>query len=253
MTVADIDALAREYAASAGDGAPAYERIKLVLGNRIRSGAWAEGDRLPSEHQLVAALGVSRMTINRALRELSDSGAIMRTAGVGSFVAPTKAASSLLEVRNIADEVQLRGHRHSTRLVWLAEEAVDSRPFAADSTTDRAFRSVIVHHEDEVPIQLEDRLVNPAIVPAYLKQDFTAATPNDYLSRVAPLTRTELVIEAVLPTVEQAELLGIEPTAPCLQILRRTWSAEGLVSIVRLTQPGARSRLEGGFETAAAR
>lgn len=253
MSQFDTTELTHEFDAIAGDGTPAYERIKRVISARIRTGKWDEGDRLPSEHQLVAALGVSRMTVNRALRELADSGAIVRSMGVGSFVAETKAVSPLLEVRNIADEVQRRGHRHSTRLISLAAEDAEDRPFAADSTTDRVYRSVIVHFEDGAPIQLEDRLVNPAFVPEYLEQDFSSFTPNDYLSRVAPLTRTELVIEAVLPTDEQAVLLSIEPHEPCLRIRRRTWSDEGLVSIVRLTQPGARSRLEGGFESAGTR
>lgn len=252
MTRIDAVELTREFAAI-GDGAPAYERIKRVVSTRIRAGQWKEGDRLPSEHQFVAALGVSRMTVNRALRELADSGAIVRSMGVGSFVAETKAASPLLEVRNIADEVQRRGHRHSTRLISLRAADVDDSPFAADSTTDRVFHSVMVHFEDDTAIQLEDRLVNPAIVPEYLGQDFTSSTPNDYLSRIAPLTRTDLVIEAVLPTDEHARLLGIETWEPCLRILRRTWSDEGLVSVVRLTQPGARSRLEGGFEPSRAR
>lgn len=253
MTLIDTTELTREFEATGGDGTPAYERIKRIIADRIRTGRWDAGDRLPSEHQLVAALGVSRMTVNRALRELADSGAVVRSAGVGSFVAETRAVSPLLEVRNIADEVQRRGHRHSTRLISLGAEEAADRPFAADSATDRVFRSVIVHFEDEAAIQLEDRLVNPALVPEYLEQDLTVFTPNDYLSRVAPLTRTELVIEAVLPTDEQAALLAIESHEPCLQIRRRTWSVEGLVSIVRLTQPGARSRLEGGFETSAAR
>ncbi|WP_206446673.1 histidine utilization repressor [Agrococcus sp. KRD186] len=245
----DTASLAREFEATGGDGTPAYERIKRVISDRIRTGKWGEGERLPSEHQLVAALGISRMTVNRALRELADSGAIVRSMGVGSFVAETRAVSPLLEVRNIADEVQRRGHRHSTRLISLAAEDADDRPFAADSMTDRVYRSVIVHFEDDTAIQLEDRLVNPALVPEYLQQDFTSSTPNDYLSRVAPLTRTQLVIEAVLPTDEQAAVLGIESHEPCLQIRRSTWSAEGLVSVVRLTQPGARSRLEGGFDS----
>jgi GntR family transcriptional regulator, histidine utilization repressor len=249
----DTAALAREFAALGGGGTPAYERIKRVIRARIRSGKWDEGDRLPSEHQLVAALGVSRMTVNRALRELADSGAIVRSMGVGSFVAETRAGSPLLEVRNIADEVQQRGHRHSSRLISLAAEEAHDRPFAADSTTARVYRSVIVHFDDDAPIQLEDRLVNPALVPRYLEQDFSSCTPNDYLSRVAPLARTELVIEAVLPSDEQAALLAIEPHEPCLQIRRRTWSTDGLVSVVRLTQPGARSRLEGGFAASGAR
>lgn len=253
MTQIDTALLTREFEATGGDGTPAYERIKQVVSARIRTGKWSEGDRLPSENQLVAALGVSRMTVNRALRELADSGAIVRSMGVGSFVAETRAASPLLEVRNIADEVQRRGHRHSTRLVLLGAEDTADQPFAADSTTSRVYRSVIVHFEDDTAIQLEDRIVNPAIVPEYLEQDFSSFTPNDYLSRVAPLTRTELVIEAVLPGEAQAVLLGIEPHEPCLQIRRRTWSADGLVSVARLTQPGARSRLEGAFNTSGSR
>jgi GntR family histidine utilization transcriptional repressor len=253
VSAGDATELTREFDASRGDGTPAYERIKRMISARIRTGKWDEGDRLPSEHQLVAALGVSRMTVNRALRELADSGVVVRSAGVGSFVAQTKAVSPLLEVRNIADEVRRRGHRHSTRLVSLAAEDAHDHPFAADSTADHVYRSVIVHFEDDAAIQLEDRIVNPDCAPDYLEEDFASVTPNDYLSRVAPLVRTELVIEAVLPTDEQAALLAIEPHEPCLQIRRRTWSVEGLVSIVRLTQPGARSRLEGGFETSAAR
>lgn len=248
MTGVDSAALSREFQATSGDGTPAYLRIKRLVSSRIRTGEWDAGDRLPSEHQLVSALGVSRMTVNRALRELADSGAIVRSSGVGSFVAAPKAASPLFEVRNIADEVQRRGHRHRTRLVSLTAEDADGRPFAADSATDRVFHSLMVHFEDDTAIQLEDRLVNPALVPAYLEQDFARVTPNDYLSRVAPLTRAELVVEAVLPTAREAALLGIDAGEPCLLIRRRTWSADGLVSIVRLLQPGTRSRLEGGFD-----
>lgn len=251
MTGIDSAALSREFQATSGDGTPAYLRIKRLIGARISAGEWHAGDRLPSEHQLVAALGVSRMTVNRALRELADSGAIVRSSGVGSFVAAAKAASPLFEVRNIADEVQRRGHRHRTRLVALAAEDVDDRPFAADSATDRVYRSVIVHFEDDTAIQLEDRLVNPALVPDYLLQDFARSTPNDYLTRVAPLTRAELVVEAVLPAESEAALLGIDASEPCLLIERRTWSADGLVSIARLLQPGTRSRLEGGFKAPA--
>ncbi|WP_405216896.1 histidine utilization repressor [Agrococcus sp. Ld7] len=262
MSGLDADALAREFHVAGGDGTPAYLRIKRLVSARIRTGEWDAGDRLPSEHQLVAALGVSRMTVNRALRELADSGAIVRTSGVGSFVAAAKAASPLLEVRNIADEVERRGHRHRTRLVSLAAEDADGSPFVtgaaagdgagAGAADDRVHRSVIVHFEDETPIQLEDRIVNPALVPGYLEQDFTSSTPNDYLSRIAPLTRAELTVEAVLPTEAEAALLGVETAEPCLLIRRHTWSRDGLVSIVRLLQPGTRSRLEGGFDASGA-
>ncbi|MGV9410656.1 histidine utilization repressor [Nocardia sp. NPDC003693] len=237
------------YAAAGGESAPAYERIKLLVAAQIRAGRWREGDQLPSEHQFVAALGLSRMTINRALRELTAEGLIVRMMGVGTFVAETKKPSPLFEVRNIADEIARRGHRHRTEVVLVRAEQLDAgQPFLRESIGPRAFHSILVHFEDDVPIQVEDRYVNPVQAPDYLAQDFTATTPNDYLSRVAPLVRGEHVVEAVLAGAEETRLLAIDAAEPCLLIRRRTWSETGLVSVARLVHPGSRNRLEGVFE-----
>ena len=63
------------------------------------------GDRVPSENELVESMNVSRMTANRALRELNDEGYVERIAGRGTFVADYRSQSHLLEVQNIADEI----------------------------------------------------------------------------------------------------------------------------------------------------
>ena len=60
----------------------------------------------------------------------------------------------------------------------------------------------MVHFENEVPVQIEDRCVNAAVVPDYLLQDYTATTPHDYLSLIAPLTEGEHIVEAVQATSE---------------------------------------------------
>jgi GntR family transcriptional regulator, histidine utilization repressor len=240
--------LAALFADSGPASGPAYERIKSLVRGRITAGRWRSGDQLPSEHQFVDALGISRMTVNRALRELAASGVIHRVVGVGTFVAPAKAASPLFEVRNIAEEIARRGHRHRTAVMFVRREPVDAGdPLYQDLPHDSVFRSLLVHFDDDVPIQLEDRLVDPAQAPGYLDQDFEAMTPNEYLSRVAPLVRGEHVVEAVLGGREDCRLLRIERTEPCLEIRRRTWSARGLVSVARLVHPGSRSRLEGAF------
>ncbi len=242
-TSTDVD-LARQYAAAGTAVTPAYERVKSVLRAQIDAGLWPEGFQLPSENQLVGALGLARMTINRALRDLAADGVVTRVAGVGTFVAPAKGVSPLFEVRNIADEVQLRGHRHRTQVVFLrTEPAGDPRGLWHGE----AYHSLLVHYEDDVPIQLEDRYVNPAEARDYLDQDFSTETPNSYLSRVAPLTRGEHVVEAVLGSPQECRLLEIPTTEPCLVIGRRTWSSRGLVSAARLVHPGSRSRLEGTF------
>ena len=78
-------------------GLPLYASVKRSILDRIRSGEWASGHRIPSESELVAELGVSRMTVNRALRELSMEGVLVRMQGLGSFVAEGKQPLGVFE------------------------------------------------------------------------------------------------------------------------------------------------------------
>jgi len=226
---------------------PPYLRIKAFIADRIRSGEWAPKFRLPSENEMVRDFGVSRMTVNRAFRELTAEGLIVRTQGLGSFVADIKPSSELLEVRNIADEITSRGHTHAAKILVAESRSADPDMATALGLKPGApvFHTVIVHHENDVPVQLEDRFVSPACAPGYLDHDFSAVTPNAVLSRLAPLTEIEHVVEAILPETWEAKALDMAETEPCLLMRRRTWSAGMAVSIARLVYPGKRFRLIG--------
>ena len=108
---------------------------------------------------------------------------------------------------------------------------------------EHVFFSQVLHFENDLPIQLEQRYVNAALVPEYLLQDFTEITPHEYLSDVAPLTEATHEIEAVLANDEICQLLDITHSEPCLQVKRRTWSRKGIVSLAILTAPGSKYRL----------
>src|SRR5262245_29449395 len=69
---------------------PLYEKVKQFITDGIRAGEWEAGGRLPSEIDLVEKLGVSRMTVHRALRELMATGIVVRLQGVGTFVSRNK-------------------------------------------------------------------------------------------------------------------------------------------------------------------
>lgn len=230
--------------------APLYARVKQMITQQITSGAWPAHHRVPSESELVAELGFSRMTINRALRELTADGLLVRMQGVGTFVAEPKGQAALFEVHNIADEIASRGHSHRAEVIVLDE--VKATPERAMSLNLRegtqVFHSLLVHFENGVPVQIEERYVNPQAVPHYLEQDFTHDTPYAYLSAQAPMTQGEHVVEAVLATPAECKLLKIERGEPCLLIRRRTWSGRQVVSSTRLLYPGTRYRLEGKFE-----
>jgi len=234
----------RELAES--DSGPLYAGVKQMILDRIHSGEWPPKHRVPSENELVIELGVSKMTANRALRELANEGELVRIQGVGSFVAERKGYSALFEVRNIADEIHDRGHLHEATVVILAKETAS--PETADALEldigASVFHSLIVHSENGVPVQIEDRFVNPALAPSYLEQDFTDTTPNAYLTNAAPLSGAEHIVEAAMPQPWECKLLMILKSEPCLMIRRRTWSAKHVVSVARLVYPGQRYRLQ---------
>ena len=112
----------------------------------------------------------------------------------------------------------------------------------------KVFHSVMVHHEDGVPIQLEDRHVNPAAAPDYLQVDFQTTTPTQYLFQCAPLSEARYSIEAALPTRLEAKALGIKQSDPCLVITRCTISGAHVASQGRLVYPGMRYSLQGNFQ-----
>jgi GntR family histidine utilization transcriptional repressor len=228
---------------------PLYLQVKHHILDNIGSGKWGTSTRVPSENDIVKSFGVSRMTANRALRELQDEGVLVRIAGVGSFVADRQAHGHPLEIRGIDAEIRQRGHVHRSEIVSLekiravAELAED---FGVAARTE-LYCSVIVHFENDRPIQLEDRYVLPQLAPDYLRMDFKHTTPHEYLIKAAPLQQAEHVLRAEMPDERTRKLLLMKKDEPCLVVIRRTWTAEQIASVARLYHPGSRYELSGRF------
>lgn len=229
---------------------PAYLQVKTFIQQHISSGDWRPGDPVPSEATLMQQFGISRMTVNRALRELTAEGMVIRVQGSGTFVAELHRIASNLTIRDIQEEVVERGHVHAARV--LLSQTEKAAPALAKSlglrTGARVFHTVLVHLENGVPIQLEDRYVNPAAAPHYLKTDFNQTTPTRHLLTEAPLTEASYSIEACLPTPEQAQHLEISAREACLAMVRRTVSGAQVASVVRLVYPGSRYSFAGRFQ-----
>jgi GntR family histidine utilization transcriptional repressor len=231
------------------DARPLGERIRKFVLAKIDSGAWPEGYRVPSETELALGFRTARMTVHGALRELATAGVLCRRPGAGTRVAPRRAQSTLLEIRNIHDEIVERGHRHSVKVHRLAAEACD---LATATELELApgsevFHSVIVHFENDRPIQLENRFVTPSFAPNYLQQDFACATPNEHLMSLGPLEEVEHVIQSLMPDRATRTVLKIPQGEPVLHVRRRTWSGGAVVTSARLIHPGSSYSLVGRF------
>ncbi|MGA2780002.1 MAG: histidine utilization repressor [Steroidobacteraceae bacterium] len=228
---------------------PLYMQVKRHILDNIGSGKWAASTRVPSESEIVKSFGISRMTANRALRELRDEGVLVRVAGVGSFVADHQARTHPLEIRGIADEIRRRGHRHRAEVI-VVERVRAERALADDFQVEpqtELFFSSIVHFENDLPVQLEDRYVSPLLAPDYLGVDFARTTAHDYLIQVAPLQEAEHVLRAVMPDERTRKLLDMQRNEPCLLVNRRTWTFSKVASVAKLHYPGSRYEMSGRF------
>lgn len=227
-----------------------FVQIKSALLDQIDSGEMSSGDKVLSENQLADSFGVSRMTARRALTELVNEGILARSQGVGTFVSDSRPMSSILEIRSIDDEILQRGHRYSNQVLGVETIHASERQsvWLGVAANSLVFHTRIVHRENDLVIQLEDRLVNPALAPGYIGQDFIRTTANHYLSKVAPLTQADHSVEAISPNKGLADILDIDITQPCLKISRRTYSSKGIVSYARLYHPGNRYRIGGHLD-----
>jgi len=229
---------------------PVYEQVKGWIRQHIASGQWKPGDPVPSEAALTERFGISRMTANRALRELATEGLVTRVQGSGTRVAQLHRISSQLVIRDIHEEMAERGHVHGTRVLKVVQEKAG--PEVAEALGlrkgGRVFHTVLVHLENGVPIQYEDRYVNPQAAPGYLEVDLTRISPTLHLLQHAPLTEASYTIEACLPSAEEAKALDIKTSEPCLAMMRRTVSGANVASIARQLYPGTRYSFSGQFQ-----
>jgi len=227
--------------------APLYQQVKQHVLDLIASGALKPGERAPSEPELVRALGVARMTANRALNELRDEGVITRRAGSGSYVAPPRAAGALLALRDIAQELAGGDAPHRMEVLQHTSMTASVRAtalFAAEPGM-ALVRVVIRHLRGEEPLLIEDRLIDPALAKGAAEADFARTTTYAFLTRAAPLQDIEHTVRAINAGPVLARQLSLPPGAACLEIRRRTWSAGRVASAARLTYAGERYELTG--------
>ncbi|MBU8847932.1 MAG: histidine utilization repressor [Desulfobacterales bacterium] len=226
-----------------------YEKIKKSVVKDIESGKLKPDDKVPSETRLAKMFNASRMTANRALKELTEEGRIVRVQGVGTFVARHKPDAALLEIKSIAKEIKDWGGVHSSQILVLKEEKLTEQIAQKMNLkpNDTIFHSIIVHKDRGVCVQYSERFINPKVAPHYLNQDFYEVTPSEYLLEIAPIQEAEHIIEAVNCNKEIQKYLKIKPDEPCLSLKRRTWSFDMIATYSIIISPGSRYKLAGKF------
>lgn len=226
-----------------------HHRILRDIEDRILSGDWRPGHRIPSEHALAAEYGCSRMTINKAVTQLAKAGYVERRRRAGSFVRQPHVQSAVLEIHSIEAEVASLGLPYRYELVdrrCYAGDAVDRERL--DLVDEDSLLEVTCRHlAGDEPFCLEQRLINLTAVPDAEKADFAIESPGAWLLKHVPWSVAEHTIAALGADATTARRLAVPEQAPCLAVERRTWNAEHVVTFVRLTYPGDRHSLVARF------
>lgn len=230
-----------------------HQRIRADLEARILSGAWPPGHRIPFEHELMVRYGCSRMTVSKALGELSRAGFIERRRRAGSFVSRPQAQSAVLAIPDLRAEVTARGERYDYRLLSARRRIATCADREALGLSARAEVLALrcLHLAAGQPLALEQRLLNLGAVPDAAGIDFTAIAPGAWLLEHVPWTEAENRITAEPADARTAARLHLAPGAPCLVVERRTWRADETITRVRQLFAGERYHLVARFAGAA--
>ena len=240
---------------------PAYQRIKDAILHNIHSGKWQAGQAISTEMALAEQFAVSRMTVNRALKELSSERVLERRQGSGTFVAQQQFNHTFVEVRNIAEDLKSANRKYQAQMVSkriITTSMLDDdlcRKFSIDhsnivaNTDDNdaaiLYEIKIIHLADGIPIQFEERWVDAQRVPNFIKQDFNIVNTSDYLIAKIPLERGSYIIQALAAPEEIAQALQIKTQSPTLVLQRRTYSAGKVLTFVKMWHAGDRYQFAG--------
>ena len=220
-----------------------YQSVKREILRRITERVWDRGARIPSEIDLASEFACSRGTVNRALRELAEAGVLERRRRAGTRVAEDPHRRMQVEIPIVRLQIQNQGAAYRYKLLSRERgRAPDGIRARLDlGQTAELLHVRCLHFADQRPFQFEDRWINPKSAPGVLKADLSSVGPNEWLVREVPYTHGEVVLEALVASASEAELLGVAPGAPVMVLERVTWRNERPVTYVRLVHaPGHR-------------
>jgi GntR family transcriptional regulator len=210
-------------------GKPLYESVRARVVERLRSGHWAPGDRIPTEAQLAAEFGVGIGTIRRAVEELVAEGVLVRRARIGTTVARHTDEHSFDLYFSFVDPAG-NPLRLSARLLGLKTERAPTE-VAGPLRLARGARVARIENLrllDGAPAML-DRIWLPLARFADLRADVFAARPSSiygFYQEQYGITVVRVVedLGACVADAGLAKVLGLDAGAPLLRIQRTAFS-----------------------------
>jgi GntR family transcriptional regulator len=213
-------------------GVTAHAQIEDWLADAIAAGQLRPGDRLPTEHDLAAWLGVSRMTLRHALGELSQRGLVTKAVGRngGTFVAEAKLEQDLTTLAGFSEQLRRHGKVAGARV--LAAAQIPASPAAAAALGlaegDPVHEVRRIRLADGRPMVIEHSLFPAKLFPDLLDCRLDGSLYELLEERYGQRPhRARELLEPVVAGVREAEALEVDEGAPLMLVERTAYSKAG--------------------------
>lgn len=210
---------------------PLYAQLRERLRADILEGRLAPLQQLPSEHELIAAYGISRITVRQALSDLHKEGLVVKVHGRGTFVAPAHMSQSLSRLAGVGETAAGAGHVVHGQLLAIGDAAADGEVARALGVApgSRVIEWTSLRYLDREPLSLNHSFVPPAFGDRLRRIDFASRDLLSVFERELRLdiSHAELEISAGAASRTQARHLKVATAAPVLRLRRIVYATDG--------------------------
>ena len=215
-----------------GPGTTVLGQIEDWLAGQIAAGALVPGDRLPTEHDLAAWFGVSRMTLRHALAELAGRGLVTRTTGRhgGTFVAAPKVEQDFTTLAGFSEQLRRHGMVAGARVLSATLRPAGPAAGAALQIGEggQTYEIRRIRLADGRPIVLERSLFPADRFPGLLESRLDGSLYELLEVRYGLRPhRARESLEPVTAGVREAEALEVAEGAPLMLVERTAYAQSG--------------------------
>ncbi|TDD54085.1 GntR family transcriptional regulator [Nonomuraea terrae] len=230
---------------------PLWAQAAELIERQVREGALPAGSRLPAERELCNQLGISRVTLRRALQHLVERGVMRSSHGRGWYVAARSDREWPNSLESFTETARRKGLAPTSRVLRaeIKQASLDEADEFGVAAGADLFLLERVRMLDGVPIAVDSSRVAANLVPGLSSVDFTRASLLEELAAAgAEPVVAESTIEARGCPEDLAEPLELKPGDPAL-IMTQTMmdAADRVVLVSTITYRGDRYRLRTSF------
>lgn len=209
---------------------PLHQKIKEDLLEKIESGFYKEGDKIPKEVELAKQYNVSRPTVRQAISSLDDDGYVERIKRKGTFIKKRKIEQEFTHViRSFDIEIEEKGMTPKTNV--LIFEKIPAKYKVAKNLSIRegepVYKLVRLRYAENDPIVFVTTYIPVKFFPNLMEYDLTKTRLyQSFLESGRPVVRVKRKLEAIKADETTSELLSVQENDPIFYFQTTSFSKD---------------------------